>query len=149
MCRILRSKSLEDFETLTDDPNRKIIMLMGGDGLEKILGKTGYEALISIGYMLGYIEYKIKSGFQFKIVIFNEGEIAKLATWDNLANMVSEIYPEVKKKIYNRLEELKNTPFSEIDKNGTEDSDFMTYERFKQSVGTLIDVRAFFIIQYI
>lgn len=133
---------------------------MGGDGLEKILGKTGYEALISICYVLGYIEYKIKSGFQFKIVIFNEGEIAKLATWDNLANMVSEIYPEVKKKIYNRLEELKNTPFSEIekradrkfneiDKNGTEDSDFMTYERFKQSVGTLIDVRAFFIIQYI
>ena len=80
MCRILRSKSLEDFETLTNDPNRKIIMLMGGDGLEKILGKTGYEALISIGYMLDYIEYKIKSGFQFKIVIFNEGEIAKLAT---------------------------------------------------------------------
>ncbi len=68
--------------------------------------------------------------------------------------MVSEIYPEVKKKIYNRLEELKNTPFSEIekradrkfneiDKNGTEDSNFMTYERFKQSEGTLVDVRAF------
>ncbi len=55
-------------------------MLMGEDGLEQILGKTGYEALISIGYMLDYIEYKIKSGFQFKIVIFNEGEIAKLAT---------------------------------------------------------------------
>ncbi|MCK4383456.1 MAG: hypothetical protein KAW66_09210 [Candidatus Lokiarchaeota archaeon] len=94
--RILRGKSPKDFETLTDDPDRKLIMLMGGDGLERILGKSGYEALITIGYMLDYIEYKIKSGFQFKLVIFNEGEIAKLATWDNVAHIISEIYPKLK-----------------------------------------------------
>jgi len=152
--RILRGKSPKDFETLTDDPDRKLIMLMGGDGLERILGKSGYEALITIGYMLEYIEYKIKSGFEFKLVIFNEGEIAKLATWDNVAHIVSEIYPQAKIKIYSKLAELKSTPYSEIerdanrkfniiDKVGPEDKNFMTYERFNNSEGTLIDVRAF------
>jgi hypothetical protein len=152
--RILRGKSPKDFETLTDDPQRDIIMLMGGDGLEKILGKSGYEALVTIGYMLDYIEYKVKSGFEFKLVVFNEGEIAKLATWDNLARLVSEIYPLAKTKIYNRLEELKKTSFSEIerragrifntiDKAGPEDKNFITYEKFINSEGTLIDVRAF------
>lgn len=152
--RILRGKSPEDFETLTDDPDRKIIMLMGGDGLEKILGKTGYETLIDIGYMLDYIEYKVKSGFNFKIVIFNEGELAKLATWENLINLVSEIYPDVKEKIEAKKDQLKNTPFLEIeksanrifniiDKKGPEDPNFMTYKRFKESEGTLVDIRAF------
>ena len=46
--RILRGKSPKDFETLTDDPDRKLIMLMGGDGLERILGKSGYEALLRL-----------------------------------------------------------------------------------------------------
>lgn len=153
--RILRGKSSNDFETLSDDPQRKIIMLMGADGLEKLLGKSGYEALITIGYMLDYIEYKIKSGFQFKLVIFHEGEIAKLATWDDVALMVSQIYPQAKTKIYHQLQKLKLTTFSEIegvanrkfniiDKKGPEDKNFMTYERFKNSKGTLIDVRAFF-----
>ena len=137
--RILRGKSPVDFETLTDDPQRKIIMLMGGDGLEKLLGKSGYEVLITIGYMLDYIKYKVNSGFQFKLVIFNEGEITKLATWDNVAHMVSEIYPKAKIKINNQLEELKNTQFSEIERNAKrvfnvidkiwpKDKNFMTYE---------------------
>ncbi|HDZ17473.1 hypothetical protein LCGC14_1968110 [marine sediment metagenome] len=152
--RILRGKLSDDFETLSDDPQRKIIMLMGADGLEKLLGKSGYEVLITIGYMLDYIEYKVKSGFQFKLVIFNEGEIAKLATWDNVVLIVSQIYPQAKTKIYHQLEELKITTFSEIervanrkfniiDKNGPKDKNFMTYERFINSEGTLIDVRAF------
>ncbi|HDZ17684.1 hypothetical protein LCGC14_0910790 [marine sediment metagenome] len=153
--RILRGKSPKDFETLTDDPQRKIVMLMGADGLEKLLGKSGYEALITIGYMLDYIEYKVKNGFQFKLVIFHEGEIAKLATWDDVALMVSQIYPKAKSKIYHQLEKVKLTKFSEIervanrkfniiDKIGPEDKDFITYERLNNSEGTLIDVRAFF-----
>ncbi|HEC37877.1 MAG TPA: hypothetical protein ENI29_06545 [bacterium] len=153
--RILRGKSPKDFETLTDDPQRKIVMLMGADGLEKLLGKSGYEALITIGYMLDYIEYKVKNGFQFKLVIFHEGEIAKLATWDDVALIVSQIYPKAKSKIYHQLEKVKLTKFSEIervanrkfniiDKIGPEDKDFITYERLNNSEGTLIDVRAFF-----
>ncbi len=153
--RVLRGKSPKDFETLTNDPQRKIVMLMGADGLEKLLGKSGYEALITIGYMLDYIEYKVKNGFQFKLVIFHEGEKAKLATWDDVALMVSQIYPKAKSKIYHQLEKVKLTKFSEIervanrkfniiDKIGPEDKDFITYERLNNSEGTLIDVRAFF-----
>lgn len=152
--RILRGKTDKDFETLSDDPNRLIIMLMGGDGLEELLGKTGYEALITIGYMRDYIEYKLTQGVHFKLVIFKEGEIAKLATWDNTLYLISQIYPKIRKKIYKQLPLLKNTPFSEIerkagfkfdeiDKFGPKDKRFMTYKRFKKSKGTLEDVRVF------
>ena len=34
--------------------------------------------------------------------------------------------------------------WGDIDKSGQSDPNFMTYKRFKQSKGTLIDVRAFF-----
>ncbi|MBY9006401.1 MAG: hypothetical protein KGD63_06555 [Candidatus Lokiarchaeota archaeon] len=152
--RILRGKSPKDFETLTDDPERKIIMLMGGDGLEKLLGKSGREALITIGYMQDYIDYKVKTGFQFKLVVFDEANIAMLATWDNLITLISTIYPEVKDMIEKHLKKLKKTPFvkiekkanrkfNEIDKEGPSHPHFMTHERFKNSKGTLVDVRAF------
>ncbi|MFX1256870.1 MAG: hypothetical protein ACFFAN_03345, partial [Promethearchaeota archaeon] len=79
----------------------------------------------------------------------------KMAKWDNVVELASKIYPKVKKKIYKRLSELKNTTFeeieakagrnlSEIDKKGSSDSNFMTYDRFRKSKGTLEDVRAFF-----
>ena len=55
--RIIRGKKTEDFTTLTDDPLRKIVMLMGSDGLENILGKTGYEMLTEIGYEKSYIKW--------------------------------------------------------------------------------------------
>lgn len=152
--RIIRGTKPEDFETLTDDPDRIIIMLIGGDGLKKLLGKTDYDRLITIGYAEDYIEYKVNGGFQFKLVVFKESETILLATWDNVAKLTSKIYPDIKKRIYSRLEELKSKKFSEIqemasfsfeevERKGKDDPNFMTYERFKNSSGTLVDVRAF------
>lgn len=152
--RIIRGKNLEDFLTLTDDPQRKLVMLMGPDGLEKLLGKTGYEMLAEIGYESSYIVRKVDEGNQFKLIVFKEGEAARLATWDNTIATVAQVYPDVANSLYRNLDILKRTAFddiekasgfdwSEVDKAGDIDPRYMTYDRFKQSAGTDIDTRAF------
>ncbi|MFX1490146.1 MAG: hypothetical protein ACFFBI_13415 [Promethearchaeota archaeon] len=155
MGKITRGKTPKDFRTLTHESSRKIVMLMGSDGLERILGKSGLESLVEIGYTQDHIHYLISQGFKFKLIIFNPISSCLLATWDNAAKLASEVYPKVKKKIFNQIEQLKKIPFEniekessmiwrDIDKSGPSDLNFMTYKRFKKSKGTLIDVRAFF-----
>ena len=152
--RIIRGKKPEDFETLTDDPLRKLVLLVGPDGLENLLGKTGYDMLIEIGYDKDYLVRKVKEGNEFKLVVFPEGGPAKLATWDNVIEVVSGVYPEVASKLWSNLNALKSTPFkdietkagfdfSEVDKIGPSDLRYMTYDRFKASAGSLMDARAF------
>lgn len=152
--RIIRGKKSDDFKTLTDDPDRKLVMLMGPDGLEKLLGKNGHDMLVEIGYEAEYIKHKVKEGNQFKLVVFREGGAAKLATWKNVVEVVAEVYPDIAHKLYQNLDDMENTSFAkiermagfdfdEIDKKGKSDSRFMTYERFQKCTGTLVEARAF------
>lgn len=152
--RIIRGKSPNDFLTLTDDPSRKIVMLLDPEGLQKMVGKTGYEMLIEVGYEPDYLRHKVEEGNAFKVVVFPEGGAAKLATWDNTLDMVGEVYPDVAAKIKKHRAALKSMPFAEIErqtgfkfldveKAGNSDPRFMTYERFEKSAGTLPEARAF------
>ncbi len=117
MGKITRGKTSKDFESLTHDPTRKIVMLMGSDGLERILGKSGLELLIEIGYTQNHIHHLINQGFKFKLVIFHPISSCLLATWDKVAKLASSVYPKVKKKIYNKIEELKEVSFKSIEKD--------------------------------
>lgn len=153
--RIIRGTKPEDFQTLTDDPDRKLVMFMGPDGLEKIMSKSGYDALVEIGYEPNYIVRKVvDEGNQFKLVVFVEGAEARLATWDNVVSVVAAVYPDAAEALYRNLDALKITSFAQIekdagfvfapvDKAGAQDDRFMTYERFLRSSGDLIATRAF------
>ncbi|MBN2154198.1 MAG: hypothetical protein JW839_22275 [Candidatus Lokiarchaeota archaeon] len=154
--RILRGRQPEDFETMTDDPERKLVMLMASDGLARLVGKSDYDALLLIGYEKDYIKHKMEDGYEFKLVVFKEGGAIKLATWDNVAEAVAAVYPDARKKLYRRLKDLKRKPFREIQakagegydldaafRRGPSDPGFMTYERLKAAKGSLVDVRAF------
>jgi len=70
--RILRGTKPTDFETLSDDPDRKIILVSAEDGLKRFIGKTGYQMLLAIGYEKDYIEYRLKNGYMFKLVVFSK-----------------------------------------------------------------------------
>jgi len=154
--RIIRGKTADDFRTLTDDPNRKLVMLMGDDGLMKLLGKNGYDMLVEIGYEPNYIEHKVADGNQFKLVVFASGTStgALLATWDNVVRVVGETYPDVAQKLSFHLHNFKTISFAEIeaisgfdwsdvDKLGAADPRYMTHDRFRQSSGSLVEARAF------
>lgn len=153
--RIIRGTNDKDFLSLTDDPNRKLVMLMGPDGLESILGKNGYESLVEIGYESAYIEHKVViEGNKFKLVVFKEGKNANIATWDNVIEIVSGVYTSVANKLFSQKEALKTISFeriekyagfkfNEVDKIGVSDSRFMNLERFEKSTGSLDETRAF------
>jgi nicotinamidase-related amidase len=152
--RIIRGTKPEDFSTLSDDPDRQVVMLVGSDGLQKLLGKTGHDMLVEIGYESDYIRRKVGEGNRFKLVVFPDGSPARLATWDNVAAIVEEIYPDVapilrlhmselSNMTFDKIEALAGFDFSEVDKNGKADPRYMTHERFRNSAGTLVNTRAF------
>jgi hypothetical protein len=158
--RVIRGKKPEDFLTLSDDPDRKLVMLMGSDGLKKLLGKTGYEILIDIGYESDYIVRKVNEGNQFKLFVTEEGTDALLATWNNVVEIVGDIYPDTKDIFKASLHDLKTYTFdyyesitkkdwSEIDKVGKIDPDFITYEAFKNSAGGSSSVNAVLIRMFL
>ncbi len=151
--RLIRGKNPDDFKTLTDDPERKIVMLIDPEGLQKMLGKTGYEMLIEVGYEPDYLVHKINEGNQFKLVVFSSDGAAKLATWDNIFEMVKKMYPQVIFPIaiqsalvdtaFDNLERKAGFSFLDVEKIGKSDKRFMTYERFLESNQSLVDYRAF------
>lgn len=152
--RVIRGKKPDDFLTLTDDPSRRIVMLIDPDGLSELPGLSGYDVLITLGYEPDYLKHKVDEGNQFKLVVFGDGGAAKLATWDNLIDMVKIQYPEECDCFESYRYNLKTVPFKEIEshsgflfldveKVGESDSRYMTYDRFRNSKKSLVDVRTF------
>ena len=160
--RLIRGKVPADFVSLTDDPSRKVVMLVDGTGLANFIGKTGYEMLISVGYPADDIARYVNGGTKFKLVVFPAGGAVKLATWDNVISVAEEAYPQFAGFFADVLPELKSTPFSdfetrlilrtgkrfmEVKKNGSSDPYFMTpykcYALMASSIGTSKKERAF------
>ena len=105
--RVIRGVKPDDFLTLTDDPSRRIVMLIDPDGLSALPGLSGYDVLITLGYEPDYLEHKVKEGNKFKLVVFGDGGEAKLATWDNLIDMVKLQYPEERDAFDSYISNLK------------------------------------------
>lgn len=154
--RLIRGTKPEDFETLTDDPDRRLVMLMGPDGLAQLPGKSGYDMLTRvIGYTPEYTAFKFRQGMSFKLAVFAESDIARPATWDNVMNLVGQTYAGIEAPLQRHSDDLKTTPFArieaaagysfeEVNQNGEQDERYMTYERFLQSPQDLLATRAFF-----
>jgi hypothetical protein len=151
--RIIRGTSPEDFETLTNDSTRKIVMLMGPDGLEQLPGRTGHDMLRTIGYAPHHIEHLVEKGMDFRLAVFPESRIARPATWDNMLDITGMVYPEVREDLLAHRDKLQQVPFAEIqqqagfnfhevDRNGATDSRYMTPERFLASPRDLTAARA-------
>jgi len=151
--RIVRGKRPEDFTTLTSDPNRKIVMLMGSDGLEMMPGKSGYEMLTTIGYTKRHIAARLGEGLQFKLAVFPESNIARPATWNNMIDMASHAYPRaaaplrahqdtLQKTSFADIEQSAGYTFADVDAEGIADPRYMTYERFLRSPKDLVAARA-------
>lgn len=153
--RVLKGKNDEDFDTLSNDPARKLIFLMGSDGLAELVGLDNDRVLVKIGYTADYIERLKKEGYRFKLVVFkSEGDDGRLATWDNVAELAEKLYPSIASKIRSAIPRLKNSSFSEIeaqapsrfsavDKAGKNHPDYIDEARLERSEGELWEVRGF------
>lgn len=150
--RILRGKNEDDFQTLTEDPARKVVFLMGDDGLSSLPGMSGYEMLIQVGHSIPDI-YKnlVEKGKSYKLVVFTSEVQPMAADWDGVLSIVQAVYPEhfdavaqhvkalsqISLEEVERIAELKFSDFSE------EHPLFMTSARFSESDKNLWQTRAF------
>jgi hypothetical protein len=152
--RVLRGKHEKDFGSLSDDPNRRLVMLMGSDGLKRLIGKSGYEILIELGYMPDFIRVRLEQGTRFKLFVTPMYPGFKLATWENIVEYLSLIYPRAGAKIrqvlpeltkfsYAQIEKLAGYSLAEVFENGKADPRFMTNRRFLKSDGSVAAARAF------
>lgn len=148
--RILRGKTSQDFERLSDDPNRVVVMLTDSDGLAKFFGKSGYNMCITVGHHPDHIKDKVSKGFTYKLVVFPTGE-ATLATWDNVLAMAQQVYPDTAAAIAKHGPSLKKMKFSEVELQGgyqfkdadeTADPRFMSHAAFQASDKGLVALRA-------
>ncbi len=155
--RLIRGKCPEDFKTLTDDSSRLIVMLMGPDGLEQLIGLNGYEIMQEICYPDEYIRAKVLEGNSFKLVVCGESDHIRPADWEGAIAIASQVYPDIASVLRAHSAGLRNTPFAEIetaagfnfhDVNiaGPADPRYMTYERFRalpRNSVNLVAIRAF------
>ncbi|MGZ3842312.1 MAG: hypothetical protein ACXVCA_09510 [Bdellovibrio sp.] len=153
--RVLRGRTKNDFDNLSDDPNRKIIFLMDTQGLQSIRGLSTPEILKQIGYTPEYIQNLVEKHYQFKLVVFKEFPEAMPATWENVLVLINQIYPlEIGSMIANQLPNLKTINFGEIEAQapskfkeihelGPSNSDYIDDNRLLASKGELWKVRAF------
>jgi len=142
MGRIIRGKDEEDFLTLSDDPLRQLVMLVGPDGLTSMLTNSAYDMLIKLGHEPEFIHREINAGKRFKLAVFPWKGEALLATWENVVRAVSEVYPVIAERLSQKLgfiqslrfeefEMLARHSFAEVDAAGPTDSRYMTYGRLR------------------
>ena len=159
--RILRGVTDNDFETLTDDPeNRRVVFPTDETGLEGLLGKSGYEMLIAIGYPADYTEQLVKKGKKFKLVVFPAGKDAVPASWMNVIKVVGKAYPEISNRLwahgqvlqtygvdnfkaFEKASGMTSVEINEIKSNGRSDPKFMSFDRYKEAANTAVSARLF------
>jgi hypothetical protein len=70
--RILRGRSSEDFLTLTDNLERKVVFLLDSVALSGLVGLDGREVLRRFGYAEAFIVSLLAKGTQFKLHVLPE-----------------------------------------------------------------------------
>lgn len=111
--RILRGVNEEDFSTLTNHPNRRLVFLLDAFALSDLVGLEGNEILKQIGYEQDFIADLLARKTKFKLIILPEST-GKLATWDNLLDFAQEMYPAWRERIEIARPILKGYNYKEI-----------------------------------
>ncbi len=140
---------------LAEEQDRRVVMVMGPAALRSLIGKSGYEMLLSIGYKRDYIERKTGEGFAFALLVFARPKgWLKVANWRNTIDGVIAAYPEVAEIVRANADALRSTgfaefekqagfSFAEVDVNGVTDERFITVDRLLQSDRSALVARRF------
>lgn len=138
--RILRGRDEAEFEILGSE-ERDIVFIMGPDGLSLLTGVDPLAALDHIGLTPNYVQARIAQGHKFRLLVFEGGNEAPLATWDNALDMVAAGHPELAGDIERHRDALKTTPFEvfqadvaepldDIELAGPVHPDYMSLDRY-------------------
>lgn len=153
--RVLRGGSVDELTTLSADPGRRIVFLVGSDGFEKLTQAEGSDVLRALGYSEADIERRVvEERNTFMVAVFSEQPDVRPATWEGIVEVVGREFPQLHEKLAGQLGELKKTAFedlerqygaklADIDRKGPDDERFMTAERYQGCKDTPANARAF------
>jgi hypothetical protein len=155
--RIIRGRTEEDFAMLSDDPFRRVVMLFGDDGIERMGELPPYEQLITVGYSPEYIRELVTAGYTFRLITFPESNVVEVlpGTWDNIIPIIRKAHIYVEHLVHpTHIELCKRTPFTtfertagysfnDIRRAGKRDPRYMTSERFSRSEPSALNLRLF------
>lgn len=134
--RILRGADAASFEWLSDDPRRRLVFLLDGEGLSGLVGLGGADILRHIGYDEHYIMRLVARGTRFKLVLIPSATLV-LATWDNLLALAGEVYPEWAERIACAAPELSRLSYDEALAAGGEVAAVRAFLRDELNVNAL------------
>ena len=157
--RIIRLHPTVNTPAMTEEADRRVVMVLGPAGLKSIADKPALTMLSSIGYTNAYVERKLAEGFTFHLLTFPKpsektyGRMA-IANWKNTLAAICAAYPEIAHLVKLHAKELKRTSFGSfeeqagfsfaaVDKLGASDQRFMNLSRLLDSPGSACDLRRF------
>ena len=154
--RITRGITEDDFSLLSKNPEKRFAWVFDQTTLRRFLGMSHLEMLYYVGHTGQWIRTQLDAHQQFKLVVFVlPADEVKLATWDHIFELLSNVYPELDSTIWKQhASEMKQKTFADIDPQGSivehyyrgpASDQYMTLDRFtalKADV-TLLQARAF------
>lgn len=164
--RVTRGSKEEHFIYLQKNRDaKKFAWVIGDDGLTLFLRYSNLQALRLLGHTDQWIRKRLEEGEHFRLGIFPRSDRCVLATWDGVLTLIDQYYSShISQKVRQHIETLKQMTYDEIEArarlsylNGasyfdvnelaidgySNDSRFMSDERFTECEGTLEEVRGF------
>ncbi|CAF1004067.1 unnamed protein product [Adineta ricciae] len=154
--RLTRGVNDDDFSRLSHDPTKRLSWVFDHKTLRRLLKMSHLDMLLYIGHTPEWIRCQLGKQHKFKLIVFSApSDEVKLATWDNIFDLLTKAYPEIDSAVWIRYaDELKQRTFQDIDpddiivKNyylGPKSDGFMHLNRFLnlKEPPTLLHVRAF------
>ena len=154
--RITRGITENDFSRLSKDSEKRFAWVFDQTTLRHFLGMSHLEMLFYVGHTDQWIRTRLNARQRFKLLVFVlPTDEVKLATWDHIFELLSNVYPELDSTIWQQhASELKQKTLADIDPQGSivehyyrgsASDQYMTLDRFaalKADV-TLLQARAF------
>lgn len=143
-------------DALTDDPDRRIVFLVNASTCTDLVGLTGYQVCMTIGWKPEYAREKVNQKYRFGFIAFPEN-LCRLGTWGNVLDEVIQLYPEIGAKLakhrvalsamnpgsLKQMEQRLGYRLIDVDKIGKSDPRFMTIDRYRNTTDTADHARAF------
>ena len=111
--RILRGRTQADFATLSERPDRQVGFFVDSRALRGLIGLDGLTILTRLGYPDIYIRYLLKEQLRFRLLLTKAIDTKK-ASWDNLLDIVCDLYPDWRERVEMAEPILKKQTYIEV-----------------------------------
>ncbi|CAF0964084.1 unnamed protein product [Didymodactylos carnosus] len=124
--RITKGNVFEHFQQLSDDTSKRLSWVFDSDTLRTLVGMPSMDILHYIGNTDEWIQQQLRKGKKFKLIVFGGEDVVKLATWDNIVELMKHAYPEINDCLWEKYrDELSQLSFEQINSMMVKEQDIV------------------------